>query len=237
MGNIWQLMSPFHTTDLCIRDCVFINKIIVLIQPVWCYALVSESLNVSVKIQNYVIIFLYVKCWIRLGTVSYRGKKVRTVDSPAVRSANKSRDTRNCVQDEPKYAICVFVATRLYYKALGIILCALIKQITPQLQSSWRCQCEVTVHRKMSALCTTGAMVTTHENSVMMWLFEGQNCLASCKTYWNGKECWVSHYGVVYKLNLISNLRRISDWSVHSGSYFFHSTGTFAVSTDSPLRR
>ena len=75
---------------------------------------------------RYVIIFLYVQFWIRLGTVSYRGKKVRTVDSPAVRSVNKSRDTRNCVQNEPKYAICVLVATRLYYKALGIILCALI---------------------------------------------------------------------------------------------------------------
>ena len=75
---------------------------------------------------RYVIIFLFVQFWIRLATVSYRGKKVRTVDSPAVRSVNKSRDTRNCVQNEPKYAICVFVATRLYYKALGIILCALI---------------------------------------------------------------------------------------------------------------
>ena len=75
---------------------------------------------------RYVIIFLYVQFWIRLGTVSYRGKKVRTVDSPAVRSVNKSRDTRNCVQNEPKYAICVLVATCLYYKALRIILCALI---------------------------------------------------------------------------------------------------------------
>ena len=62
---------------------------------------------------RYVIIFLYVQFWIRLGTVSYRGKKVRTVDSPAVRSVNKSRDTRNSAQNEPKYAICVFVATRL----------------------------------------------------------------------------------------------------------------------------
>ena len=75
---------------------------------------------------RYVIIFLFVQFWFRLATVSFRGKKVRTVDSPAVRSVNKSRDTRNCVQNEPKYAICVFVATRLYYKALGIILCALI---------------------------------------------------------------------------------------------------------------
>ena len=76
-----------------------------------------------------VIIFLYVQLWIRLGTISYRDKKVRTVDSHAVRSVNKSRDTRNCVQNEPQYAICVLVATRLYYKALGIILCALIQQI------------------------------------------------------------------------------------------------------------
>ena len=70
---------------------------------------------------RYVIIFLYVQFWIRLGTVSYRGKKVRTVDSPAVRSVNKSRDTRNYFQNEPKYAIRVLFATRLYYKALGTI--------------------------------------------------------------------------------------------------------------------
>ena len=44
---------------------------------------------------------------------------------------------------------------------------------TAQLQSSWRCQCEVTVHRKKSALSTAGAIVTTHENSVMMWPFKG----------------------------------------------------------------
>ena len=41
---------------------------------------------------RYVIIFLYVQFWIRLGTISYRGKKVRTVDSPAVRSVIKSRE-------------------------------------------------------------------------------------------------------------------------------------------------
>ena len=136
-----------------------------------------------------VIIFLYVQFWIRLGTVSYRGKKVRTVDSPAVRSVNKSRDTRNFVQNEPKYAICVLVATRLYYKALGIILCALIISNTPQSQSSWRCHCEVTVHRKMSALCTAGGMVTTHENSVMMWPFKGTKLFSvQYKTYWKWKK-------------------------------------------------
>ena len=96
--------------------------------------LASNGRNIHVSGDNgqvrlgvrYVIIFLYVQFWIRLGTVSNCGKKVRTVDSPAVRSVNTSRDTRNCVQNEPKYAICVFVATLSYYKALGIILCALI---------------------------------------------------------------------------------------------------------------
>ena len=78
---------------------------------------------------RYVIIFLYVQFWIRLATVSYRGKKVRTVDSSAVRSVNKPRDTRNCVQNEPKYAIRVLFATHLYYKALRIISCALIQEI------------------------------------------------------------------------------------------------------------
>ena len=61
--------------------------------------------------------------------------------------------------------------------------------------------------------------------------------MRSAKLIGNEKEWWVSHYGVVYKLNLIANLSRISDWSVHSRSYFFRSTGTGAVSTDSPLRR
>ena len=49
--------------------------------------------------------------------------KVRTVASPVERSVNKSRDTRNCVQNEPDYAICVIFTNRPYYKALGLILC------------------------------------------------------------------------------------------------------------------
>ena len=60
---------------------------------------------------RYVIIFLYVQFWIRLAAVSYRGKKVRTVASPAVRSVNKSPDIRNCVQNGPEYAICVLFST------------------------------------------------------------------------------------------------------------------------------
>ena len=75
---------------------------------------------------RYVIIFLCVQFWIRLAAVRYRGKNVRTVASPAVRSVNKSRDTLNCVQNKPEYAISVICTTRLYYKALGVILCDLI---------------------------------------------------------------------------------------------------------------
>ena len=63
---------------------------------------------------RYVIIFLYVQFWIRLAAVSYRGKKVRTVASPVVRSVNTSRDTRNYVQNEPEYAICAIFTTCLY---------------------------------------------------------------------------------------------------------------------------
>ena len=74
----------------------------------------------------YVIIFLYVQFLIRLAAVSKSGKKVRTEAFPVVRSVNKSRDTRNCAQNKPEYAICVIFATRSYYKALGLILCYLI---------------------------------------------------------------------------------------------------------------
>ena len=74
----------------------------------------------------FVIVFLYVQFWIWLAAVSKRGKKVRTVAFPVVRSVNKSHDTRNGVQKKQKYAICVIFTTRSYYKALGLILCYLI---------------------------------------------------------------------------------------------------------------
>ena len=73
-----------------------------------------------------VIIYLYVQFWLRMAALSERDKKVRTVASPAVRSVNKSRGTRNWAQNEPEYAICVLFITRLYYKALWIILCDLM---------------------------------------------------------------------------------------------------------------
>ena len=78
---------------------------------------------------RYVISFQYVQFWIRLAAVSYRGKIVRTAVNHAVRSVNKSHDTRNWVQNEPEYAIWVLFAIHVYYKALGIIVCALIWQI------------------------------------------------------------------------------------------------------------
>ena len=74
----------------------------------------------------YVIIFLYVQFWIRLAAVSKPGKKVQTVAFSAVRSVNKSHDTRNSVQNKPAYAICIIFTTRSYYKALELMFFCLI---------------------------------------------------------------------------------------------------------------
>ena len=73
----------------------------------------------------------------------------------------------------------------------------------------------------MSVLGTAGAMVTTHENSAMMWSFKGPKLLyVLFNPIGNETKWWISHFGVAYKLNSNPNLSRISDWSVHSGSYF-----------------
>ena len=137
---------------------------------------------------RYVIIFLYVKFWIRLAAVSCRGKKVRTVASPAVRSVNKSRDTRNRVLNESEYAICVIVTTRLYYKVLGLIMRGLIWQIRHNYKRLDDGHFVATGLRKMSVLGMAGAMVTTHE--ILWWCdrFRDQNCFAICKTYWKWKR-------------------------------------------------
>ena len=111
---------------------------------------------------------MYGQFRIRLAAVSYCGKKVRTVASPVVRSINKSRDTRHCFENEPEYEICVLFTTHFYYKALGIILCALIRQTRHNYNRLDDGHCVATVHHKMSALGTAGAMVTTHENHVKM---------------------------------------------------------------------
>ena len=101
---------------------------------------------------RYVIIFLFVQFWIRLVVVSYRGGKARVVTSPAVRSVNKSHDTRNCVLNEPEYAICVIFNTGLYYKALWLSLCCLMWLIRHNHNRLHDGHC----NRKMSALGTAG---------------------------------------------------------------------------------
>ena len=86
----------------------------------------------------YVIIFLYVQFWIRLAAVSYRGKNVRTVASPSVRSVNKSRDTQNCVQNEPEYAIYCYLHHYFILQSprINFVLSGMAN--TPQLQAPWR---------------------------------------------------------------------------------------------------
>ena len=136
------------------------------------HALSPQASNGQVRLGvRYVIIFLYVFFLIRLAAVRYHGEKVRTVVCPAVISVNKSRDIRNCTQNGAEYTICVLFTARLYYKALEIILCTLICQIRRNCNRLDDDHCDVTGHRKMSPLGTAGAMVTTHENSLMMWSF------------------------------------------------------------------
>ena len=94
-----------------------------------CHRAQYDAVVIQLRAQwwgKFVITFLYVQFWIRLAAVSKRDKKVRTVAFLVVRSVNKSRDTRNCVQNKPEYAICVIFTTRSYYKALWLILCYLI---------------------------------------------------------------------------------------------------------------
>ena len=130
---------------------------------------INRQVRLGSSVRNY---FSVRTIWIRLAAVvSYRGKKVRTVASPAVRAVNKSRDTWNYVQNEPEYAICVIFTTRLYYKALWLIWWGLIWQIRHNHLDDDHC--DVTGYRNMSALGTASAMVTSHEDFVMMWSFKG----------------------------------------------------------------
>ena len=86
----------------------------------------------------YVIIFLCELFWIRLATVSKRGKKVRTVAFPAVRSVNESRDILNYVQKQAR--VCNLC--HLYHSfisespRISFVLSDIAN--TPQFQSSWR---------------------------------------------------------------------------------------------------
>ena len=133
----------------------------------------------------YVIIFRYVQFCVRLAAVSYRGKKVRTVASPAVRSVNKSRDTRNCVQNEPEYAICVIFTTISYYKALGSILCGLVWQIRHNYNRSWRWPLW---HYSSPQDVSTGCGQYHGDNSWKFCNLKDQHWFAFCKTYWKWKR-------------------------------------------------
>ena len=119
---------------------------------------------------RYVIIFQYVQFSIRLAAVSYSGKKVRSVVSPLVRSVNKSRDTRNCVKTSQNMR---YVSSWPLIHITRIMSCALIWPIRQNYNQLGDGQCDATGHRKMLALGTAGAIMTTHEISVMMWSFTG----------------------------------------------------------------
>ena len=99
---------------------------------------VCASLNGHVRLGvRYIIIFFYVQIWIRLPVVSYRGKKVRPVASPTVRSVNKSHDTKL----RPKWArvckLCPLHHSFIVQSPMSNSMCSDMAN-TPQLQSSWR---------------------------------------------------------------------------------------------------
>ena len=93
---------------------------------------------------------------------------------------------------------------------------------TPQLQSSWR---RLLWLYRSPQDASAGHGRSHGDNpwkfryDVSVWGIEV--LLSFVKAIGNEKESWVSHYGVVYKVNLISNLSRTSDWSTNSGSSFF----------------
>ena len=116
-----------------------------------------------------VIIPLYVQFWIRLAAVSKRGKKVWTVVFPVVRSVNKSRDTKL----RPKQARVCDVCHLHHSFILQSPRVNFVLSDKANINRLYDTHCDVAGHRKMSVLGTAGAMVTTHENSVMMWSFKG----------------------------------------------------------------
>ena len=67
--------------------------------------------------------------------------------------------------------------------------------------------CDVTGHRKMPVLAEHGLC---HDDNPWKWWTKIVLC--SVKPIGNEQEWWDSHCGVLYKLNLIQNLGRISDW-------------------------
>ena len=174
---------------------------------------------------RYIIIFLYVQFLIRLAAVSNRGKKVRTVASPAVRSVYKSRDTWICVQNEPEYTICVIFITRSYYKALGLILCGLMWHI----RHNYNRLDDTNVSLQVTARCQRWARLVPWWQPVKIpWWYErlrDQNCFVFCKTYWKWKRvmgftlwcCLQAKFNFVFESNfwLVSSFWKLLfpfDW-------------------------
>ena len=80
----------------------------------------------------------------------------------------------------------------------------------------------------MLALGMAGAMVTTHEISVMMWSFKGPKLLSVLLNLLEIQSSDGLHIMVLpINYNLILNLSQISAWSDRSRNLFFHSTGIF----------
>ena len=135
----------------------------------------------------YVIIFLYVKFWIRPAAVSKRGEKVRTVAFRAVRSVNKSCDTKLRPKQARGCDLChLHHSFILQSPRINFVLSDIAN--TPQFQLFWRWPLWYYRSPHMSVLGTVGAMVTTHENSVMMWSFKGPKLFCVLKTYWKWKR-------------------------------------------------
>ena len=109
--------------------------------------------------------FLYVQFWIRLAAVSYRGEKFRTPASPAVRSVNKSRDTRNCVQNEWS-----LTSSPLVYITIVLTMATVTLEVTEDVSARHgRCHGD-------------------NPWKYRKWLFNGPNCVLLCKTYWKWKR-------------------------------------------------
>ena len=90
--------------------------------------------------------------------------------------------------------------------------------------------CDRTGHRKMAVVDMGnghGGNPWKFRNHVIVQ--ETGISLCSVKAVGNEKEWWVSLYGFVFKLNWISILSWISDWPVHSGSYFSIQLGTLRL--------
>ena len=145
---------------------------------------------------SFVIIFLWVQFCVRLAVASYRVKKVRTVASPVVRWANKSRDTHNCMRNEPQYAICVVFTTRLYYKVRKVDFLGSDLQL--QSYSLDGGHCDRAGHRKVTVLGMAGDQGDNPWKFLNRVTVKGTKIvLCPVKLIGNEKEWWVSHYGIV----------------------------------------